>query len=711
MNPDLLLSAAYEALRDNPPRGLDPAYVEGFFARNRPALLEIVRRAFPTARIEPTFSRLREEHRLGRLLLGAVQRHLQTRGPASAGAELAEMLDGLDDHVTYENRVLFPYLRGQVPALAEALDHAREEHEYVGEHLFALSAALRAGRRYEGPAIEAALHHFDEEEAGIVGPALAAGLARTPAGDPGRLSLFAADIERLAAPPESAPPEPTRWGGLRGAAIPLNALREGQRVVTEQGEHGVVADIQQIIVIGYLGSGRTEDNLSRSATLRLDSGRHILARGALHEELAPPTSVVPDIQVGTRWLAPSEVWSQTLGRYREISRYAEKAEAARKPESRRQWQTHGARARAEFLELYGLLAAWCDAWPHEPVTGLDPRLWRQLALEAREPRSEDESWELAWIRRAPADWQTRFKVGDRVVLHVFGPHGRQPDAGWTVAEIRGHEAILSRGDVARAEPLWMLKADDSAPWSETFTEPRYLRELAQEMLVATGHTTPYPTRGAAARAVKTFLAEHGIAVSTHVNQGSMVTSIDLRAPEGRWSPETVGRMKALLPGINVFNERQASFEPWQTSPEPYDPYADYAGKGAGVLIAVEHLPRFAAILAGALKAEGQPLNALGERRLAASARPGVVLGSGARGGATDLQRAEAAEGCRELDFELPGHGQIRVVCGQEGRRDTWHNLYYRGERYGFNGGRWARGKRPPEEVLAAVRERGVGAFG
>ncbi len=54
-------------------------------------------------------------------------------------------------------------------------------------------------------------------------------------------------------------------------------------------------------------------------------------------------------------------------------------------------------------------------------------------------------------------------------------------------------------------------------------------------------------------------------------------------------------------------------------------------------------------------------------------------------GVSAEQRQEAAEGCQELSFELPGHGLIRVVCGQQGRRDAWHNVWSGGERYGFTG--------------------------
>jgi len=712
MNPELLLSAAVAALRQSPPAGLDPADVESFFERHRAQLLEIVRRAFPTGRIEPAFTRLREEHRLGRLLLEAIGRHLNGRGTPKEAAELAELLDGLDDHVAYENGVLFPYLRCQLPQLAEALDHAREEHEIVAEQLFALASALRRGRRYEGPTIEVALHHFEEEEAQIVGPALAADLARTPAGNPGRLTTFSADIERLAAQFASTPPplagEPTPWGGRRGRALRPGEIDQNTRVVTQQGEHGLVTEVHAIVVTSLFGGRRSDDDVHYTYTLNLDSGREAVPRGQLYEELAWPTDVVPDVQVGDRWTAPAEVWSQILGRYRDISHYTDKAEGARKPENKRQWQKHATHARQEFLELVRLLSAWRAAHPDASIEGLRAHLWRRVGLEAQATRSEDEQWELALLQRLPADWDTRFKVGDPVMRLVPGPYGRQQDTGWTIASLDGQMATLTRDRQQVIEPLWLLKHDGKAPLVETFTEPRYLRDLAAEMLVEEGGYKPYPNRGAAARAVKTFLAENGVPVSTHVNQGSMVTSIDLRATSGAWSPEVIARMQALLPGISVFNERQASFEPWATAPEPRAPYAETPGKGAGILIPAEHLARFAAILAAAMKAEGQTLNTLGERRLAATS-PARANASN-RGGATAEQRATAAEGCRDLDFELPGYGRIRVVCGQQGRRDQWQNVWIQAERYGYNGGRWARNHRPPEPVLAAIREHGVTIF-
>lgn len=80
------------------------------------------------------------------------------------------------------------------------------------------------------------------------------------------------------------------------------------------------------------------------------------------------------------------------------------------------------------------------------------------------------------------------------------------------------------------------------------------------------------------------------------------------------------------------------------------------------------------------------------------------------GGRGAPKPAEFTEACREIEFDLPGHGRIRVVCGAVGQKDTWHNIYVGRERYGWNGSRWARSRVPAAAVLQAVRERGIGAF-
>lgn len=195
MNHALLLDLVAGLVRAHPPQGIDAAYVDGFVGRNREALLAILREAFPAGRMEPAFARLTLEHGLIRVILLAVEAHLATNG--GDGELLAELVLAIDDHVVYEDRVLFPYLRRQLPEALTAIDHARDEHERVGEATFALSSALLAGRRYEGPAVALLRHHLAEEELGIVNVGRAAGLVDTPVGGPSRLLLLRRRIEGL----------------------------------------------------------------------------------------------------------------------------------------------------------------------------------------------------------------------------------------------------------------------------------------------------------------------------------------------------------------------------------------------------------------------------------------------------------------------------------------------------------------------------------
>lgn len=118
-----------------------------------------------------------------RAVLAAVQ-----EGSPRRARRLVGHVGALDEHAAFEDDVLFPSLRRRVPELTEAIDHAEGEHDYIRWHVPRLLAALHAGRRYEGPVIAALRHHFAEEEADIVGPALAAGITATPRGSPaGRL--------------------------------------------------------------------------------------------------------------------------------------------------------------------------------------------------------------------------------------------------------------------------------------------------------------------------------------------------------------------------------------------------------------------------------------------------------------------------------------------------------------------------------------------
>ena len=135
--------------------------------------------------------------------------------------------------------------------------------------------------------------------------------------------------------------------------------------------------------------------------------------------------------------------------------------------------------------------------------------------------------------------------------------------------------------------------------------------------------------------------------------------------------------------------------------------ADDFGEAPGVWIEAGQVHELAGIFAEELERAGEALSVLGQQHLARRRQ----RAGGARGGVSAEQRAEAAAGCVDLSFELAGYGTVRVVCGQAGRRDVWHNVFAAGTRFGFNGGRWARGQKPADAVLAAIRERGVSVFG
>ena len=226
---EVLLDLAAGALRARPPAGVDAAYVEGFLARNRHQLLAIVAAAFPARPappMEPGLRRFQAEHRLARLLLGAVDgRHF------GADPRLADLLEGINVHAVWEEDHLFPALRAAAPAMAAALDHATAEHGLLRRHLGELTAALREGRPYDGPAVALILHHFGEEEAALL--ALGPDTVLVPA-LPSALVDAAAEIEALG---EELGVE-TPAGGRRAAvALPPAEWAEGMRVVTEAGDH------------------------------------------------------------------------------------------------------------------------------------------------------------------------------------------------------------------------------------------------------------------------------------------------------------------------------------------------------------------------------------------------------------------------------------------------------------------------------------------
>jgi hypothetical protein len=677
MTPEAVLDTAITFLRLRPPAGVDAGYIDGFLARNRPSLLEVVRRAMearPRKKKAPPDPRLLAAlHELSGALeergFAATQSAVIAFRLYQEGTPLTEVFSWLKEH----------------PGVSDP------EWIFKGD-VAALVALVRDD-------LDGALTEFcPDEEMEVCRRQVA------------ELLPVIRDVEIAAGIP---PRDLVATDGLREKPVPLDndAVAQGDRVVTGEGRHGIVLRIHRTVMASVMGGQR---EVSYHFVLKLDSGREQWSSGPLFREIGDPPVVTPDVTFdGKEFLTPSDAWSKVVSAFGHIAYYAEKEENARKTDIKRKWREEGVRSRRDFEAKWRTFAAWRDQYPEVPVEGLSPYFLRLYELEAAQTRVAHEDWELEQLRKAPKDWATRWRVGDGVWVYVAEARGPGTSRGWRIVAIEGHEADIESGGTRLRVPLWMLhrdRAEDAPAAVETFTEPRWLIDLAEEMLIPNESGPRYPERAAVSRAVKQYLAEHGVEVSTRVEGGAWVTSITLKPPSGSWTESQVAEMELLLPGLRVSRE-EADFEPWRREGDAYDPYADYGGKQSGVMIPAAQIPAFAAILAAAMKAQGQPLNRLGEDRIAASRPAAAVVESGSRGGATTDQRQAAAEGCREIEFDLPGYGRIKVVCGQEGRRDVWHNVFVQGQRYGFNGGRWARGMVPPAAVLAAIRSRGVGVFG
>ena len=198
---------------------------------------------------------------------------------------------------------------------------------------------------------------------------------------------------------------PTVWGGLRGAVeLAREQLVVGQRVVTEEGEHGAVARLEQVtmqLIEPFNPKAGVSQMAYRIPHVLLYSGREERA-GALFAELAPPAQIVPDVWVKDQWRAPAWVLRWAKVELSELAAAKSSAQRARGVNQRRAAQERIARARAGANTQLAALAAWRADNPDAAVPGLTPSTLRRLTLEARENLTHDEALELAALQRADA---------------------------------------------------------------------------------------------------------------------------------------------------------------------------------------------------------------------------------------------------------------------------------------------------------------------
>jgi hypothetical protein len=516
--------------------------------------------------------------------------------------------------------------------------------------------------------------------------------------------------------------------------LPLDQWRKGVRVVVRAtGAHGVITDVHHMTteLRAWGESVASNRRTTTYADLVLDSGRKAStsadenAESTLLREVGPAPYVTPDPVIPLAGYNhdkseaedPFRAWQEVVGNLASLDNARDRESRARKASKKAEWRNYEESVRSRLEKQLAAWDAWYDRYAHEAGLISNPVSknyeFHHMLAEA-EVRGDKET--VRYLRSVPKDWLTRWNVGD----HVLTKSGSRE----VIHAIEGEYARIKDG--REGVPLWTLRLDTGAARApaasaETFDKPRYITTIAKEMLVGDG----YPDRAAVAKAVKMYLANHGIPVSTSVPTGSRVTWIDFTPPRdakerwkkvGDWSREQALQIQKLLIGVSLLKrymgeeaetvEQSFNIYPWGTE-DKSDSMTDYFHPG-GVMIPPEHQAEFAGLLARAMQVGGQSLNRLGEERLRAHTLPvgSIATPIGQKGG---TKPAEFSTECREISFSS-SHGPIRVVCGAQGRRDTWNNIFIGNLRYGWNGRRWSENKIPPSDVLVAVREHGVGAF-
>lgn len=465
-----------------------------------------------------------------------------------------------------------------------------------------------------------------------------------------------------------ATPPTSLWGGQAGQRLATATQVVGARVVTVEGRHGVVLE-PPYHAVHYGRPGHRipmDDGFTR---VRYDSGAVELRRATeLFEERSPPlrgrVEADPPAWRLHREPGPDErMTAEAL--LRELAEAGERARAS---------SPAAAEALRERLrEPLTWLLAWRQRHLDTPVRALlsSFELYRLRYEVFGTSGSPDAAQQLARMASLPPDWRTRWTVGQRV--RAPWTEG-EPEGGWTLARLEGDEALLTGHGRQRWANLWTLEPDYTAGYSPLPSTPVSLFDLARALQARYTGRDPMVAFAASkaenrahwralAPALTAWLREQGVPLKADQKAGRL----HIAPPRTPLTREEKSRLAALIPGL-VWDETGA-----------------FVGD---VMVPPEHVGRVSALLAHALRHEGQHMSALGEAR-----------------------RHQNASTCAPETFELKGHGTIRVDCGDPNDPEAWHSLYVNDLRFAWGGGRWLKNKLPPLAVLNAVRERGIRVFG
>ena len=473
----------------------------------------------------------------------------------------------------------------------------------------------------------------------------------------------------------------TLWGGQRGALLPAERQLPGVRIVTGRGEHGVITHKPGYSI--HWGSVPLDGG---QTPIRLDNGITSSApTPTLAAELRPPDP--RRIEPGLPYLNTDARWTSAPDERMSAGQLYRALQSAGRSIQYSYDLNEKLRVRQAMASTLHVLLAWAEANQEHPEREeVDDAELARLKYEVYGAQTPFHEVDHQLVRALRVDWTRDYREGDGVA--ALDEETADYDSGWTLSQIHHAQGTLTRGRKRKRVPLWRLKVERPVSRPPLPTDrPARLDALLEDNLAQPfrfrydgagfARDVTREVRKVLAAILRTWLAEQGLDVAV-TRQGDWYR-IDGR--RGALSSGEVRQLQALLPTAR-WSEEGASFryEPeLATLPDRRTMDLEIGGP---------HAERLSMMLSEALRDVGFRTSRTGEER-----------------------RGEAARSCQSLAFDLPGHGAIRVECGDPEDPAAWHNLYIKDRRFAWAAGQWMKNKVPPYAVLEAVRQRGIRVFG
>jgi len=341
---------------------------------------------------------------------------------------------------------------------------------------------------------------------------------------------------------------------------------------------------------------------------------------------------------------------------------------------------------AMALVLYRLFD-WMEANPEHPERAeVDDAEMTRIKYELFGANTDFEERDHQLVHALREDWMRDYREGDGVA--VLDEQTADYDPGWNLKRIDRAQATLTRGRQRRQVPLWRLRVVQSASRPPLPADrPARLTTLLEENLglpfrvhydgASFARNLTREVRKVLPAVLRGWLAEVGLDVSV-TRQGDWY---EIEGRRGLFSDQQAEQLREMLPAAR-WSDDGASFkyEPELTTPPDR--------RTRDLEIGAAHAERLGLMLSEALRDVGFRPSRTGEER-----------------------RVEAVRSCQSLAFDLPGHGAIRVECGDPEDPTAWHTLFIKDRRFAWGAGQWIKNKVPPLAVLEAVRQRGIRVFG